>query len=78
MGTEREVRVEGLLKLVGLEMVMEVPVVVARLEGEVLRVSGGFDVSLAAFDMRAPSLPFRRVDDRVRVSFDLRVALQPR
>lgn len=78
VGTEREVRVEGLLKLVGLEMVMEVPVVVARLEGEVLRVSGGFDVSLAAFDMRAPSLPFRRVDDRVRVSFDLRVALQPR
>ena len=77
-GDVREVTVEGALSLHGVERVIEVPLRVSRPEEDRLRVEGGFDVSLEAYGMRAPSILIRTVDDEVRVSLDLTVRLQPR
>jgi polyisoprenoid-binding protein YceI len=74
-GAARELTLRGRLTLHGVEREVAVPVAVRR-EGATLRVEGGFEVSLDAFEMRAPGLFGIRVDDRVTVRLDLAVALE--
>jgi polyisoprenoid-binding protein YceI len=74
-GAARELTLRGRLALHGVEREVEVPIVATR-EDATLRVEGAFDVSLAAFEMRAPGLFGIRVEDRVTVRLDLAVALE--
>jgi|GEM_PF-5136784 len=76
-GAIRTVDVTGRLELHGVQKILTVPVTVTR-EGDALLIEGGFDVLLADYEMRAPSIWFRSVDELVRVSFDLTINLTPR
>jgi len=75
-GAERALTLRGTLDLHGVQREVEVPVTVRR-SGDRLAVTGGFDVSLSDYEMTAPSIFGRGVEDLVTVRFDLVVALAP-
>ena len=75
-GAERALTLTGTLDLHGVERSVEVPVLVRR-DGDRLAVTGGFSVRLSDYDMTAPSIFGRGVDDEVTIRFDLVVALAP-
>jgi hypothetical protein len=65
--------VRGTLSLGGAEHPVDVTAVATDAGNGALRVAGGYELALSAFDLKAPSLMFGRikVGDKVQVKFDL-------
>jgi hypothetical protein len=72
-GKGAEGTVRGGLALGGKERPVDVAAVATDAGNGALRVIGGYDLALSAFDLKAPSLMFGRikVGDKVQVKFDL-------
>jgi len=74
-GSQREVTLTGALTLHGVRRPLEVTVTVQR-QGQLVEVAGRFTVELDTFEMRAPSILGRSVDQLVTVEIDAAIRLE--